>query len=234
MATDAARKTYKVHFSLLALVKSGEGEVVERFSEDYPFEGPLAKAEGLKLGNVVFKRRLVLAPGRYTVEVAGQDREKGTISVVREPLEVPARGPGARMSSLFLIRRVEPAPAPPPPASGQAPAAASDPLDIAGMRIVPNLDAPISAAANAKLSLFFIAYPRSPAEKPRMSLEFARDGKTVGRAQPELPAPEADGRIRYVGTFPISSFPPGRYEVRVSLAQPEGSCEERAPFTIVP
>src|SRR5262245_3046431 len=94
MATDAARKTYKVHFSLLALVKSTEGEVVERFSEDYPFEGPWAKAEGLKLGNVVFKRRLVLAPGRYTVEVAGQDREKGTISVVREPLEVPARGPG--------------------------------------------------------------------------------------------------------------------------------------------
>src|SRR5262249_56610964 len=92
----------------------------------------------------------------------------------------------------------------------------------------------IPAAATQRLSLFSIAYPASAAEKPRMTLEFARDGKAVGRAQPELPAPEADGRIRYVGTFPIASFPPGHYEVKVSLAQQDGSCEERAPFTIVP
>ncbi len=69
--------TYRLHLSLLALVKSSAGDVVERFSEDYPFEGPAEKADALRGGNIVFKRRLALAPGQYTLEVAGQDRETG-------------------------------------------------------------------------------------------------------------------------------------------------------------
>jgi hypothetical protein len=99
--------------------------------------------------------------------------------------------------------------------------------------VVPNLDLPISLAANQKLSLFFIAYPQG-GERPRMSLEFWRDGKALGKAEPELPAPGADGRIRYVGTFPIASFAPGSYEVRVALSGASGRSEERAPFTLVP
>ena len=62
----------------------------------------------------------------------------------------------------------------------------------------------------------------------------SREGKTLGRAEPTLPAPEADGKIRYVGTFPIQKFTPGSYEVRVALRHPAGDTEERATFTIVP
>ncbi|HEY2941910.1 MAG TPA: VWA domain-containing protein, partial [Vicinamibacteria bacterium] len=36
MVKDEAKKTYRIHFSLLALVKDKDGAVVERFSEDYP------------------------------------------------------------------------------------------------------------------------------------------------------------------------------------------------------
>ena len=128
------------------------------------------------------------------------------------------------MSSLALIRRIEPV----------TPGTADDPLDVGGVRVVPNLDLPISAAANQKLSLFFIAYPPAGGEKPKMTLEFSHDGRTMARAEPELPVPEADGRIRYVGTFPIQRFTPGSYEVRVALAHPAGATEERAAFTIVP
>jgi len=226
MITDEVRKTYRVHFSLLAVVRNKGGAVVERFSEDYPFTGPLDRAEGLKLGNVVLKRRFTLPPGRYTLEVAGQDRAAGRTAVTTQPFDVPSGGEGARMSSLALIRRLEPG----------TPAAENtdDPLDVGGVRIVPNLDLPISAAANQKLSLFFIAYPPQGGEAPRMTLEFSRDGKTLARAEPALPAPEADGKIRYVGTFPIQSFTPGRYEVQVSLAHPGGTAEERAAFTLVP
>jgi hypothetical protein len=67
-----------------------------------------------------------------------------------------------------------------------------------------------------------------------MTVEFSRDGKTLARAEPALPAPDADGKIRYVGTFPIRSFTPGRYEIRVALAQSAGTSEERAVFTLVP
>jgi len=129
------------------------------------------------------------------------------------------------MSSVTLIRRIEPAPA--------RADRIDDPLDVGGVRVVPNLDLPISVAANQKLSLFFIVYPRG-GEKPKMSVEFWRDGKALGRAEPELPVPEADGRIRYVGTFPIDKFPPGGYEVRVALSGAAVRSEERAGFTLVP
>jgi hypothetical protein len=224
MITDAARKTYRVHFSLLALVKGKDGAVVERFSEDYPFEGPIDKAEALKLGNVVLRRRFTLPPGSYTLEVAGQDREQGQAGTARVAFEVPPAREGPRMSSVTLIRRIEPAP---------ADRKTDDPLDVGGVRVIPNLDLPISVSANQKLSLFFIAYPQG-GEKPRMTIEFWREGQALGRGEPELPAPEADGRIRYVGTFPIEKFSPGRYEVRVTLSGAAGRCEEKAPFTLVP
>jgi hypothetical protein len=207
-------------------VRREDGAVVERFSEDYPFTGPLDKAEGLKLGNVVLKRRFALTPGRYTLEVAGQDREAGRTAVTRQPLVVTPRGEGVPMSSLTLIRRIEPVAA----GTGRA----EDPLDVGGARIVPNLDLPVSAAANPKLSLFFIAYPTPGGEPPRMTLEFSREGRTLARAEPVLPVPDADGKIRYVGTFPTQRFTPGRYEVRVALARTGGASEETTSFTIVP
>jgi len=225
MIKDEAKKTYRLHLSLLALVKDKDGSVVERFSEDYPFEGPLERAEALKLGNIVLKRRFTVPPGSYTLEVAGQDREQDRIGTVRAAFQVPSPKEGPRMSSIALIRRIE-------PAAARADKT-DDPLDVGGVRVVPNLDLPISMAANQKLSLFFIAYPQG-GERPRMSLEFWRDGKALGKAEPELPAPEADGRIRYVGTFPIERFTPGSYEVRVALSGASGRWEERAPFTLVP
>jgi hypothetical protein len=199
--------------------------VVERFSEDYPFVGPLEKADGLLRGSIVFKRRFTLPPGAYTLEVAGEDRERGKLGTARTAFEVPGPGAGPQMSSVALIRRLEPAPA--------ASARGEDPFDLGGVRIVPNLDLPISAAANQKLSVYFLVYPRGP-QRPRMTLEFRRDGKGVGRAEAELPPPEADGRIRYVGTFPIEKFTPGPYEVCVTLSGAGGSCQERAAFTLVP
>jgi hypothetical protein len=222
---DQAKKTYRIHFSLLALVKDKDGSVVERFSEDYPFEGPIERADALKLGNIVLKRRFTLPPGSYTLEVAGQDREQDLIGTAHAAFQVPVPRGGPRMSSVALIRRIEPAPS--------RADKSDDPLDVGGVRVIPNLDLPISLAANQKLSLFFIAYPQG-ADKPRMSLEFWREGKALGKAEPELPAPEADGKIRYVGTFPIERFAPGGYEVRVALSGTAGRCEERTAFTLVP
>ena len=226
MTTDAATARYRLHLSLVALVKGEGGAIVERYSEDYPFEGPAERAEGLKLGNVLFKRRLPLPAGRYTLEVAGQDRETGQTSVSRTPIVVPASTEAVRISSVSLIRKLDQVP------PGQQ---SDDPLDYQSMRIIPNLDAPISLAANPKLWLFFAAYPAKGApDTPKMTLEFQRDGQPIGRAAVPLPAADPDGVVRYVGQFPTTRFTPGTYEARIVLAQAGASCEERASFTIVP
>ncbi len=219
---DEAKQTYGLRFSVLALIKDEQGRVVERFSEDYPFEGSIEKVEGLKLGNVVFKRAFQLPPGRYTLETVAADAA-AVASATRLSFEVPQESEPA-LSSLSVIRRLEPAPQ----------AGSDDPFALDRVRIVPNLDAPISAGTNPSLSLFFTVHPKAGAEPPTMLLEFSREGKVVGRAVPELPAPDAKGRIPYVGTFPIKTFSPGRYELRAAVQQGTVKAEERASFTIVP
>ena len=226
MTTDAATGRYNLHFSLVAAIKDEAGKIVERYSEDYPFEGPLERAEALMGGNIVFKRRVALAPGKYTLEVSGQDRNTGRISVARESFEVPRASSDLRMSSLTLIRRVDDLP---------PDTTSDDPLDLFNQkRIVPNLDAPISRAVNPKLWLFFMAYPGGGAQTPVMTLQFAKDGKTIARAQTALPAPDPDGVIRYIGNFATEKFTEGSYEVKVALDQAGGECGENAQFTIVP
>jgi VWFA-related protein len=227
MVTDEMASTYNLHLSLLAAVKGGDGDIVQRYSEDYPFQGPLEKAEALKMGNVVFKRRLALPPGEYTLEVAGQDRTTGKIAVQRDDFMVPGADGGPKMSSITLVRRVDDLP------EGTE---SDDPLDLFNKkRIVPNLGAPISRATNPKLWLFFMAYPEDgAAAPPQMTMEFAKGGKTVGRSQAALPAPDPDGVIRFIGPIPTESFSEGTYDVKVALTQGSGECMEETEFTLVP
>jgi hypothetical protein len=227
MTTDELNARYSLHLSLLAAVKDADGTIVQQYSEDYPFEGPLEKAEALKMGNIVFKRRLGLPPGDYTLEVAGQDRSTGKIAVQREAFVVPSSTGGPRMSSVALVRRVDDLP------EGTD---SDDPLDLFNKkRIVPNLNAPISRATNPKLWLFFMAYPEDgAATPPQMTLEFAKGGKAVGRSQAPLPAPDPDGVIRFIGPIPTDNFSEGTYAVKVAVKQGNGECTEATQFTLVP
>jgi len=220
---DRARKVYRMHVALLALVKDAEGRLVERFSDDYPFEGPLERLDGIKRGNLIFKRTFALPPGKYTLETVAQDRDTRKTSVTTSDFVVPPQGEIA-VSSLAIIRRVEPA---------DGAAAGDDPLRTDGVRIVPNLDVPISLATNKQLSAYFVVYTK-PGAAAQATLEFARDGKVIGRGAPELPPADPAGRIPYVVTFPISSFAPGRYEVRVSVRQGTSQVDESSWFTVVP
>ena len=220
---DRRRKLYRLRFSLLALVRDSEGRIVERFSDDYPFEGPLDNLEGVKRGNLIFKRPFTLTPGRYSVDFVAQDRDSGRTSVQRSTLLVTPPQPVA-VSSVAVVRRLEEAGAEVP---------ADDPFRVDRTRVVPNLDVPIAKAQNENLSVFFTVYA-PPGARPAMALEFLRGDTLVARARPELPAAGADGRIPYVGTFPIATFEPGRYSVRALVMDGATVAESETAFTIVP
>jgi len=226
VTTDPKAKLYKLHFALLALVKDAEGKTVERVSQDYPFQGPLDKLPQLQQGNVVFKRKLVVPPGGYTLELVAQDRESAATSVHRVPLAVaPVQGLG--VSSVVIVRRMEPAPAP-------QPGAPEDPLRGEAMRIVPSLDDPISKATTAKLPVYVVVYPVAGGGAPQMTLEFSAEGKAEGRNSVMLPAPDPDGRIRFLAPIPIARFEPGRHELKVTVRQGSASAEEKVAFTLQP
>jgi VWFA-related protein len=105
LSRDEAQKTYRAHLSLVALIKDEAGRLVTRLSHDWPLEGPLDQAEGAAKGTVTFRRSLRLAPGRYHLEAAVQDRENGALSVERFGFTIPAGGPGVALSSLIMLKQ---------------------------------------------------------------------------------------------------------------------------------
>jgi VWFA-related protein len=226
VTSDTKAKLYKLHFALLALVEDGKGETVERVSQDYPFQGPLDKLPQLQQGNVVFRRTLVVPPGSYTLELVAQDRESAATSVYRTPLAVTATQ-GLAVSSVVIVRRMEPA----PPAKPGAP---EDPLRGEAMRIVPSLDDPISKATTAKLPVYVVVYPVAGAGAPQMTIEFSAEGKPEGRNTVMLPAPDPDGRIRFLAPIPIDKYAPGRHELKVTVRQGSASAAEKVAFTLQP
>ena len=223
---DAKARLYRMHFALLALVKDRDGKVVERVSQDYPFQGPLDKLPQLRQGNVVFKRRLVVPSGSYTVELVAQDRDGAATSVYRAPLEVPA-SQGLAVSSVVIVRKMEQAP---PPQAG----APEDPLRGEAMRIVPSLDDPISKAVTAKVPIYLVVYPVAGSPSPQMTMEFSSEGKAEGRSAVALPAADLDGRIRFLAPIPIDRFGPGRHELKVIVRQGSVQAEDWVGFTLVP
>ncbi len=223
---DKKKKTFEQRLTTLAVVKDAEGRVVERFSDEYPLDGPLDSLEAAKRSNAVLRRTVDLASGRYTLESVSQVKSTGKTSVERTSFEVPPAGVGPHLSSLCLLRRADPLPADAAPSD--------DPFRYEGTRLVPHLAGLVSQAATPNLSFFARLYPTPGGEPPKLTLDFVRDGKVVGRAQPPLPAPDARGRIVYVGGVPSGSLAPGAYEVRLTVSQGAARVTESTRFELAP
>jgi VWFA-related protein len=225
LIADQEKKVYRAHFAMMALLKSADGQVVQKFSQDYPLEGPLDRLEALKRGNVVFVRNFRLAPGRYTLETAAHDREANRISARRAVIFVPAAPHGVSMSSVAVIKRVDPvAPNVKDP---------DNPLRFEQGKIIPNLGEAIHPKPGSQVSFFFVVYTASGAqEKPGLTLEFLLDGQVIARATPELTQPDALGRIAYIASSPAETFKAGRYELRAVVTQGQQTVEEHAFFVV--
>lgn len=223
--TDAELKTYSLHVSLMALIKNAEGKVVQKLGQDFPLEGPTARLEALKKGNLVFTRTFSLPPGRYTLETVAQDREANRLSARRSVLVVAPIRPAVSMSSITVIKRIDPV-----DPNVKDP---DNPMRFAQGKIVPNLGEAIRPTPGAQLSFYFVVYPAAGSiEKPNLTLEFLLDGEVVARATPELTSPDAQGRIPYIATAPMEKFKTGRYEIRAVVSQGQEADEEHAFFTI--
>jgi VWFA-related protein len=222
---DPLQKVYRAHFAMMAMIKNAEGAVVQRFGQDYPFQGPVDRLEALRRGNVVFVRSFSLAPGRYSLETVAHDREPNRLSVKRAVLIVPAPNPRLSMSSVTVIKRIDPV-----DAGVKDP---DNPFRFAEGKIIPNLGDAIRREPGANLSFYFVVYPAEGfTERPSLTLEFLLDGEVIAKASPALTATDENGRIPYIATAPASTFKDGRYEVRAIVQQGDQRAEEHAFFTL--
>ena len=217
VASDEAAGAYRAHLTLLGYVKDEGGRLVARLSHDWPIEGPLPEKERARAQSVLFRRTLPLAPGRYALEVAVQDRRSGARSVARSRFEVPAAGAGLTLGSLTVVKRAIPAAAGGP---------AGDPLRVGTVSLVPGLGAPFEPGASPEIPVYIAVYPGKPADRVELTVAFVRDGQEIARATPELAAADPEGRIAWIGSLPVGRLAAGAYEVVVTAKQGEASAEE--------
>ncbi len=223
---DEEKKLYHTHCSLLAILKNSEGRVVQKFSEDFPLDGLSTKLDALKKGNLVFTRNFDVTPGRYTLETVAHDRETNKKSAKRSILLVPNTSDALRMSSISVIKRIDPI--------DQKAAPDDNPFRFQTGKIIPNLGEAIKPASGGELGVFTVVYPsKIIGEKPSLILEILQDGLSIARGQIELPAVDAQGKIPYIAKVPLDTFKTeGSYEIRVIARQGQQAVEEHTFFTI--
>jgi VWFA-related protein len=217
---NPARK--RIHTSMLALIKDQSGQVVDKISRDVPYEVPADKFDAFKAGNIIISQPFSLAPGRYLAEVAVLDNETMKAGTRKISLLVPQPAPMA-VSSISLVRRVDPL---------KTPANPYDPFEFATNKVTPTLDS--SLPKGTQTGLYFVLYPSAAnPEKPKLVVQYLKDGKEIGRQMPEIndSAKDASGAVPMVTT---AALDPGSYEVRVTLLQGKEAAQQAATFTIEP
>jgi hypothetical protein len=221
---DLQNKKYTTRISVLALVKNQNGEVVERFSRDFPFDVPLDRLEEFHKRQFLATYQVNLPPGRYTLESAVMDREANKAAARKTSVIVAPPRAAVGISSISLIRRLDPQ---------SADAASSEPFHYQGNRVVPRLDGNVQNAPGAGLSFYFVVYPAAADPgKPQLTMELSKEGEVVGAVSPELPAANERGEIPFIASFPVEKFPSGQYELRAIVRQGTGASEERTVFSV--
>jgi VWFA-related protein len=216
-------KRNRLHIALLALVKDSNGQVIDKFSQDSPYEisdENLAKARSTTIS---FAYPLALPPGRYTVEIAALDREANRASTRKIAFESPAQK-GVGLSSILLVGHME-------PVSGKV--APTDPLEFQaeptqGKRVTPELDSKL--AANTSPYVFFVVYPdKSIAEKAKIQAEFLINGQVAAKQVADLPSPDASGAIPMVIN---TAAKPGNLELRITAMQGNTSSVQSLKYSV--
>ncbi len=220
---DEQKKTFSMHFSVLGLIKDAQGQVVRKFQRDFPLVRELDRLENYRAGNFSFVEPFELSPGRYTLESAVMDWTSGRMGARRAALVLaPAEGPS--LSSLALIRRIEPA---------EGPDDGVNPFRFDRGRVVPDLEGRIAAGPDAQVSIYCVIQTAPGRPRPSLIMEFSRDGQVLGQGEAPLPEPGPDGRIPYIAQIPAGAWPAGQYEVRALLMDAgRQAAEQRLSFVI--
>src|ERR1051325_8029734 len=123
---------------------------MEKITKGVPFEGSINKLEAFRRGSFVWVEHRTLAPGHYMLETAVLDRDGERVSTRRVAFFVPAPTDGPTLSSLSLIRRVEPA---------TETRDSGDPFPFSGGKVTPMLANMIPRGPESTVAMYFVLYP---------------------------------------------------------------------------
>src|SRR5262249_41518845 len=94
------------------------------------------------------------------------------------------------------------------------------PLYLEGQAyFVPNVAQTFSLSRDKNLLVHFNVYvPKGSTAKIDATVAFLKSGSVLTQAGGALPDPDATGRIAYLTSFAATNFPPGEYDLRVTVS----------------
>jgi VWFA-related protein len=215
---------FEAHLSYVALVKDGNGEVLEKFRNEIPISVTREKLGPLKASHFIYTEYFNLPPGHYDLETAVLDSEDGNrISARKSSLVLLERSSALSISTVTFVRNWK----------DDLPGKDRDPLRVGDKVVSPALYPVIMKAQGADVPFYLVAYPDSNiAAAPKLMLEISKDGRSLGEAVQSLGTSDQSGRIQYVGRLAAASLEPGEYTVRFLLQQGNETAAEAAFFTV--
>jgi hypothetical protein len=159
------------------------------------------------------------------METVVHDALSGKASVRISTIDIPkANERGPRLSSLVIVKRSEKVP--------DAERDPANPLYYGELLLYPNLGQPLKRTIDKQLAFFATVYPNAKDAIPQAAIELFKDGQPAGRVAVELTKPDASGRIQHVGRVPIDNFPPGAYELRLTVKDSGAELTRSASFRV--
>jgi VWFA-related protein len=218
-------KTYSANFSIVALVRDRSEQVVQKLSQNYALSGPIENMDSARKGDVLFYREAQLQPGKYNVQLLAYDASAKTLSVRSSSLEVPgADDTKPRISSVSVLKRAE----------KLDPTEQKDqPFRFGELLVYPNLGEMVKQSVTKQLAFFFTAWPAKGSSSPlKVTLQILQNHKPLGQTSADLPAPDAQGQIKYASAIPLDKFQPGVFELKVTVSDGKNNVTRSTEFTI--
>jgi hypothetical protein len=101
------------------------------------------------------------------------------------------------------------------------------------MSLYPNLSSTVRGEAAGAVPVYVSVHPDQASPPVELTIEIGRSDQTLGRASTTLGAPEADGRIPWLGTLQMASMKPGVYELTARARQGKHTAETHTSLKLV-
>ena len=208
VSVEEAGEKYEVRFRMTGRVSDAAGRTVYQFDKDFPFSLTAAELEDVRSKSISIQDAFPLIPGSYNFDILLKNTLSKEFTGAGLKVVVPGAADMGRMSPLLLAYGVEKRPS---PARERVPFKTGDEQLLCQARK--------SFMQSDSLVLFFQLYglTKDLWTSGTLRYEFLREDKEFLSRSGKVPA-----GANVVDVQPLSTFPPGYYQVRVSLLDGQG------------
>ncbi len=221
---DKTKKTWETDLRVVALIKDQNKQVVQKLSQQFQLNGAMDKLEETKRNPLLFYSEAELPSGKYEIDIAAYDTPTSKATVQHSTIDVAAEGESKlSLSSVIIVHS----------ASKATETQKTNNLFVVNdLLLVPNLGEAIHKGTTKQFSFYFVVRPAKGGAAPTAVLEILQKGQALAQLPLPLPAADATGRMQVASSLPSEGFPPGIYEMRVTVQDGQSKVSRSANFTI--